>query len=976
MAPPPPVSPSSSRWPLVVAGGVLVLVIVGVVLSLQKRADAAKGPTTVVASASARPRSVVPVALLPRASVAGTVRDGAGKPLAQASVCASLSSTVPDAVATSAQRRTPRCVTTGSDGAYALTEVFSRTRLVVSGSAEGFAPAVFRSPVGDPFLTLAEGEQRAGVDLVLVPGVALKGRVSDVTGGSVSGALVSAGSDEEPVFSSSDAKGEFTLWVAPGTARVRASAQGYAPGAASGPAPEHFFSIQLVPGATLVGRVVLAGTETPVAGARVEAIQLEGTMRRSVSVRSDDDGRFRIEGLEPGRFRIEATSDGREGYSRSSVTLAMGETSSEVVVEMDPAYTVRGRVVDDAGKPCTEGDVRLTDHAQDEFAQSDIDGDGWAEMRSVIPGSYAVEVNCKGAISRSDFPLVVVVDRDAPEQRWTVDRGARLVVTVVDSHGKLVPRASVGAQLLNAAEFRYASTDRPEADGTYLVGGLLAGEHEVDVRGDDGSRVEQKVTVSAHGEERLRVELKAVGVLDGVVEDEDHHPIVSVSLWVHGPTGVAGEEPTRRFTRSLDDGTFHVAGLLPGEYEVTAGDRLSRSRRADSPKPIDDPIPSVKATVTASSKTKVKLTLPRREGVIEGKVVTREGNPVTDAFLEFFRVRDRSVSSASSGRPQVMTDMDGHFRIDGLDPGDYRLRAARRGGGEATIEGVKPGRRDVVMTLSEGGVIAGHLDSPRGAVERFDVKVKRKEKPFQREEMFFHAGGAFALHDLPAGTYEVEAETPLGVASTEVTLAEGEKRTDLRLTLSMRGAIDGRVVSLDTGASLAGVNVTVSGESSSDLWKNRTSRDMVTGPDGRFHLDGVLAGSWTITFGATPQATVKFETQDVPVTVNESATTDLGSVRIVPRRVDDGSPRGQLGVSVAWDTKSPSPGGLAVSGVFDPAEAAGLKEGDVIVSVDGTDVRGVNGYLFEPLTTVPPGRSVSFGLARGQAVTVVARGDE
>ena len=64
--------------------------------------------------------------------------------------------------------------------------------------------------------------------------------------------------------------------------------------------------------------------------------------------RTDEEGRFRLEGLAPGRYRVEATAEGREGYSRSSVTLGLGETSAEVVIELDPAYVVRGQIVDHA----------------------------------------------------------------------------------------------------------------------------------------------------------------------------------------------------------------------------------------------------------------------------------------------------------------------------------------------------------------------------------------------------------------------------------------------------------------------------------------------------------------------------------------------------------------------------------------------------------------------------------------------------
>ena len=55
-----------------------------------------------------------------------------------------------------------------------------------------------------------------------------------------------------------------------------------------------------------------------------------------------------------------------------------------------------------------------------------------------------------------------------------------------------------------------------------------------------------------------------------------------------------------------------------------------------------------------------------------------------------------------------------------------------------------------------------------------------------------------------------------------------------------------------------------------------------------------------------------------------------------------------------------------------PAAQAGLQAGDEIVSVDGHDVTGVNGYLYYTLTAVKAGTRVRVGLARGVSVEVTA----
>ena len=533
------------------------------------------GAAPSAASAARRPRSPRPVsvAVRPRAGITGHVLDPDGKPVAEASVCA-WASTGNGLVTT--QTRLPRCAKTDAAGAYALTDLFPATPLVVSASATGFAPAGYRAPNGDVGLRLGDGEQRAGVDLVLRGGgVPLRGSVSDVTGGAVGEALVVTEAGADRAVGTSNAKGEFTLWVEPGVTSVRATASGYAPGSARGPAPGHFFQIHLVPGATLVGRTVIAGGETPVAGVLIEGIQVEGGFMRA-STRTDGEGRFRVEGLAPGRYRVEATSEGREGYSRSSVTLAMGETSSEVLIQLDPAYVVRGRVIDKAtGEPCRGGEVTITDPKQNEFSRTAIEPDGWARMASVIPGAYSVSVNCKDHVLRDDYPPIAIKDEDAPPLTWEVDKGAAVRVAVVDGQGQPMTKADVTAYG-DGPEGSFGRADHVESDGAFLLSGLKPGRYRVSVYAHDGARADKGVTVALGREEHLSIDVPSSGTIDGTVEDDAHNPVANVQVSARG-AGFAS-------ARSLDDGTFTLTGLVSGDYQLQTSERAAAPGRRRSPR--------------------------------------------------------------------------------------------------------------------------------------------------------------------------------------------------------------------------------------------------------------------------------------------------------------------------------------------------------------------------------------------------------
>lgn len=866
------------RWPLAIAAMVVVPGIIALLTLLVRDRVATRGSDapSVSGTVAAHGTAPLPVADRPRAGISGRVLDTTGAAVPAATICAFVS---PTATTTTTQVRTPRCAASDASGAYSLGDLPSGTTLALSAAAPSFPPQAFVGVGGDGTLRLREGEQRAGVDFALRGGgVQVKGRVADATGGVVPGALVMSEGDEAAgrAMATTDEKGEFTLWSTAGSVTLGASATGYAPGRARGPAPGHFFSIYLVPGAVLVGRAVVAGTDKAVVAARVEAIQVEGGSVRS-STSTDGDGRFRVEGLTPGRYRIEATAEGREGYSRSSITLGMGETSPDTLVELDPAYVVKGTVVAKGGEPCKKGQVTITDSKQNEFSQGTIEPDGTVRMASVIPGTYAVEVDCEGHFSRDDYAKIAVVDRDVAPQLWEVESGASVRVAVVDPSGKPVPDATVSAFTTSEGSNSGGSADHPEADGTFVVRGLKAGTFRVVVRTAEGAQGEQEdVVVDGRREERVKIELPLAGAIEGVVEDVDHHPVANVTVIAAGPR--------RQAARTLDDGTFVIAGIPSGDYTVAPQDP-TRARGSEDDERKREP---TKISVTAPGRARTTLTLDKRLGTITGRVVDADGQPITDAFIEHGRTQGPGVPRRGGGSAApVVTDTEGRFTIEGLLDGEYGLRAYRKGGGEGVAERVKVGTRGVTLRIGLGASIAGTLTSPKGNVERFSLRVRDQKTAFMREEMFFHAKGTFSLRDLPPGTYQIVAETPEGTATTEVTIAEGEQKTGIALTMAMRGTVDGRIVAADGSGPVAGLRVSVIGDGNVSPMNDYDAPGSVTDRDGRFHLEDVLSGKWTLNAGPVG-GDLDLEPMTVPVVVSDSGKTDLGVVQVTKRAPQTG----------------------------------------------------------------------------------------
>ncbi|MBP9863378.1 MAG: PDZ domain-containing protein, partial [Kofleriaceae bacterium] len=216
---------------------------------------------------------------------------------------------------------------------------------------------------------------------------------------------------------------------------------------------------------------------------------------------------------------------------------------------------------------------------------------------------------------------------------------------------------------------------------------------------------------------------------------------------------------------------------------------------------------------------------------------------------------------------------------------------------------------------------------------------------------------------------------------TTVTLAAGEDKTELRLTLAANLAVRGRFVHVDTGAPVQGLRARITpvqGGGRMSFGDRDGERADVSDETGSFRVAGAGRGlSYLLGIPEDPRAT--YSATRWVVDVAGAGEVDVGDIPVVPRRVEPGDPRSDVGMSFVEREPGSDPRQyqLKVSRVEPggPAAAAGIVAGDVIVAIDGYDVRGARSSLAWPLLRVKVGVAVELALARGVTVRVVARAD-
>jgi protocatechuate 3,4-dioxygenase beta subunit len=280
--------------------------------------------------------------------------------------------------------------------------------------------------------------------------------------------------------------------------------------------------------------------------------------------------------------------------------------------------------------------------------------------------------------------------------------------------------------------------------GEYGVGGLVPGDYEVTVTPEmlaaTWSRTPTTIQVTLGDEKRVSVNLEAelgAGLLVEV-SSRDGEPMPGVQV---------------RYTVNREG--RGVSGFLPatgpGGYTRVCG--LPRDGRLLLDVPAGDAGTARKALDLRELPREVRLVLvPAR--VVEGRALDAQGRPLSGARVAAAR-RDGGVEEVTR------TDDSGAFRLHGLEPGEWELRASLASPPIGTVEDVRlPTNRSldsVRLELTEEGAVSGTVVDASGAPVAGALVRLRGETV--REETRSRKSGGFVFAVPPREVWEVIVET-------------------------------------------------------------------------------------------------------------------------------------------------------------------------------------------------------------------------
>lgn len=416
-----------------------------------------------------------------------------------------------------------------------------------------------------------------------------------------------------------------------------------------------------------------------------------------------------------------------------------------------------------------------------------------------------------------------------------VAMGGRVWGTVLDERGRPVQDArvilgttdSIVSQMASlAAAGRPPLHARTDERGDYVVQGVpFEQEWVVWFDHDRQAPVLSPSFVLHETRPQLRIDvtLLAGTRITGRVVEPSGRPVADAKvLCVPGYGAFLSpmrRAPTVREERSETDGSFALAALPAGEYQLFAfkdGHRIALKGLPvypDGRNPIAD----------------VELVLrPVMDGdrAIFGVVTDTAGVPIAGAHVALAAV---GVESMSVGGKDLTTGDDGAFRFQGVGEGLVMLTAGKAGYRPRALENVPLDRR-VVVTLEREATISGVVLLPGGTpAPAFTVRVVRSTpasgtpgapgsapasllaslEVLESARPFRDAAGRFQL-GVPPGRVLLEAQAPdHAPGRLEVDLPRGSAVEDVVLRLPEVGAtIRGRVTT-PGGAPIEGATVSV-----------------------------------------------------------------------------------------------------------------------------------------------------------------------
>jgi hypothetical protein len=510
---------------------------------------------------------------------------------------------------------------------------------------------------------------------------------------------------------------------------------------------------------------------------------------------SDEEGRFRIDGLELGDYTVSAWASGYvtttlqeialgdvaspppvpvAGQSRPEGRLSSTERVAVVLdIVMEPvAHTAPLEVVvfDPRGAPEPEAGVRINLAPGAAAVRTPIPdalytgADGRVIFERAAVGMYSISAAADGTRNGSSWQGPYVLEPASlpaiVEMRPRPAPAARIAGRFIDQEGRGIPRAIVEAQGPRGLSSRQRALT--QADGAFLFEGVPAGPYMLKAAAYGLPEIIHRagLTAAPSVTSEILIQVPPLGTIVGRVmglRDEERSAL-SVSARTGESRGDGVGQSTSVAATVEPDGSFRLDDLIPGTWSVTA--RVRDGREASTEVVLDEPGEAMRADIVLP--TGFRLT---------GRVIWR-GEPPAAASL---RIDGQGIRE----RRLVQLEPTGSFEVLDLPPASYRIwvnGTGLRSPYFAYVDVQSDTETEIVIrgAAVSGRVIDADTGQPISGVglrtDPIPQLVFDAHDQFRRTDRY----GGFTAGPFPAGPWRFAFDAP-GYAGRTMTIEIGDE---------------------------------------------------------------------------------------------------------------------------------------------------------------------------------------------------------
>jgi len=420
------------------------------------------------------------------------------------------------------------------------------------------------------------------------------------------------------------------------------------------------------PATGLRGRVIDAVTRQPLQEFEVELtpIQRQGSgrsylepIKRTFQSRS---GRFTWSDVAVGSWAAAVSARGHQVFNVPEFTVEAGKATREMVMPLLRGYAVSGRIVElstGAGIPDAGIGFRVVGDQEFGFrstARTTSRDDGSFTLDGVPGGDILLMV---GARDHAYRELTVVVDEKTPVQEITLSGGATIAGIVTTTSGAPVK----GRVWLNGPGPGYVGESNEAGQFSYKH--MPPGRYKVSADSSAGSAQQEFVLQQDEVKEGIVLVVGGGRSVRGIVRGPRPEQIPQTHLMFRAKSGSSFMS-----THPDERGAYVFNGVPSGPAEIgvsTANIGIQFTKRLDVPADQD-------ITFDIALPTGARLS---------GRV-TQGGKPAAHRTVWM-----GPVDTKLDILYRANTSEDGEYEIEGLPPGDYRLRATEDISRAVTIAG-------------------------------------------------------------------------------------------------------------------------------------------------------------------------------------------------------------------------------------------------------------------------------------------------